>query len=119
MAGRRGWGEDSIYFDHSGECRDPETYRHCPVRWLRHLKRHLRSFWRLNALGGVCRLPPGQDCGVEVPAVVMACDPGWPGSFQRLRDRIDAALAGVAHVTEHVGSTAVPGLDAKPPGTAS
>src|SRR5580693_7588453 len=22
MAGRRGWGEDSIYFDHSGECRD-------------------------------------------------------------------------------------------------
>ena len=34
--------------------------------------------------------------------------------FQRLRDRIDAALTGVAHVTEHVGSTAVPGLDAKP-----
>lgn len=31
-----------------------------------------------------------------------------------LRDRVDAALAGVAHVTEHVGSTAVPGLDAKP-----
>jgi hypothetical protein len=22
MAGRRGWGEDSIYFDRSGECRD-------------------------------------------------------------------------------------------------
>jgi hypothetical protein len=22
MAGRRGWGEDSIYFGHSGECRD-------------------------------------------------------------------------------------------------
>ncbi|HUL25837.1 MAG TPA: hypothetical protein VLW44_08705 [Streptosporangiaceae bacterium] len=21
MAGRHGWGEDSIYFDHSGECR--------------------------------------------------------------------------------------------------
>src|SRR6266704_7112584 len=33
MAGRRGWGEDSIYFDHSGECRDPETHRHCPGRW--------------------------------------------------------------------------------------
>jgi integrase len=28
-----GWGEDSIYFDHSGECRDPETHRHCPGRW--------------------------------------------------------------------------------------
>jgi len=31
--GRRGWGEDSIYFDHSGECRDPETHRHCRGRW--------------------------------------------------------------------------------------
>ena len=33
QTGRRGWGEDSIYFDHSGECRDPETHRHCPGRW--------------------------------------------------------------------------------------
>ncbi len=33
LAGRRGWGEDSIYFDHSGECRDPETRRNCPGRW--------------------------------------------------------------------------------------
>ena len=33
MAGRRGWGEDSIYFDHSGECRDAENHRHCPGRW--------------------------------------------------------------------------------------
>jgi hypothetical protein len=24
MAGRRGWGEDSIYFDHSAECRDSQ-----------------------------------------------------------------------------------------------
>jgi GrpB-like predicted nucleotidyltransferase (UPF0157 family) len=56
----------------------------------------------------------GHDCRVDVPAVVVAYDPGWPGMFQRLRDRIDAALTGVAHVTEHVGSTAVPGLAAKP-----
>ena len=34
--------------------------------------------------------------------------------FRELRDRVDAPLADVAHVTEHVGSTAVPGLDAKP-----
>ena len=33
MTGRRGWGEDSIYFDHSGECRDPEAHRHCAGRW--------------------------------------------------------------------------------------
>ncbi len=30
--------------------------------------------------------------------------------FGQLRDRVDAALSGIAHVTEHVGSTAVPGL---------
>jgi GrpB-like predicted nucleotidyltransferase (UPF0157 family) len=41
-------------------------------------------------------------------------DPGWSALFRELRDRIDSALADVAHVTEHVGSTAVPGLDAKP-----
>ena len=51
---------------------------------------------------------------MKVPAEVVAYDPGWPGLFRRLAERVDAALAGVAHVTEHVGSTAVPGLDAKP-----
>jgi GrpB-like predicted nucleotidyltransferase (UPF0157 family) len=51
---------------------------------------------------------------VDVPAVVVAYDPRWPGLFEDLRDRADAALAGLAHVTEHVGSTAVPGLAAKP-----
>ena len=51
---------------------------------------------------------------MEVPAVVAEYDPRWPGVFERLRDRLDAALAGVTHVTEHVGSTAVRGLAAKP-----
>lgn len=55
-----------------------------------------------------------QDRDVDIPAVVVTYDPGWPGLFRELRDRVDAALAGVAHVTEHVGSSAVPGLDAKP-----
>lgn len=44
----------------------------------------------------------------------MAYDPRWPDLFVELRDLVDAALASVAHVTEHVGSTAVPALDAKP-----
>jgi GrpB-like predicted nucleotidyltransferase (UPF0157 family) len=52
--------------------------------------------------------------GVGIAAVVSEYDPRWPAVFQLLRDRADSALAGVAHVTEHVGSTAVPGLLAKP-----
>jgi GrpB-like predicted nucleotidyltransferase (UPF0157 family) len=58
--------------------------------------------------------PLPHDGSMEVPAVVVEYDPRWPGVFERLRDRLDAALAGITHVTEHVGSTAVRGLAAKP-----
>ena len=58
--------------------------------------------------------PPPHDCSMEVAAVVTEYDPRWPEAFERLRDRLDAALVGVAHGTEHVGSTAVRGLAAKP-----
>ena len=30
---RRGWGEDSIYFDHASDCRDPRHHRGCLGRW--------------------------------------------------------------------------------------
>lgn len=45
---------------------------------------------------------------------VAAYDAGWPGCFQAVRDRIAAALGSAALAIEHVGSTAVPGLAAKP-----
>ncbi len=51
---------------------------------------------------------------MRAPAVVVPYDPLWPAQFESLRVLADAALGGVPHVTEHVGSTAVPGLDAKP-----
>jgi GrpB-like predicted nucleotidyltransferase (UPF0157 family) len=51
---------------------------------------------------------------MSAPAVVVPYDPHWPALFETLKAHADAALAGVPHVTEHVGSTAVPGLDAKP-----
>ena len=51
---------------------------------------------------------------MAAPAVVVAYDPRWPRQFEELRARVDAALRGLEHVTEHVGSTAVPGLAAKP-----
>jgi GrpB-like predicted nucleotidyltransferase (UPF0157 family) len=41
-------------------------------------------------------------------------DPEWPGEFERLRDRAARAMGEVALSIEHVGSTAVPGLAAKP-----
>src|ERR1700750_93863 len=34
MARRRGWGEDSIHFEHrGGPCRDPERHNGCPGIW--------------------------------------------------------------------------------------
>ncbi len=41
-------------------------------------------------------------------------DPGWPSQFLLQADRIRAALAEKVLLLEHVGSTSVPGLCAKP-----
>ncbi len=53
--------------------------------------------------------------GVERRAIVIAeADSAWPRRFELERDRIAAALGGAALRIEHIGSTAVPGLAAKP-----
>ena len=33
MSTRRGWGEDGIFFEHTGLCRDSDRHRNCPGRW--------------------------------------------------------------------------------------
>jgi GrpB-like predicted nucleotidyltransferase (UPF0157 family) len=45
---------------------------------------------------------------------LSAYDPQWPTRFARLERQIRAALGGAVRQLEHVGSTAVPGLAAKP-----
>jgi GrpB-like predicted nucleotidyltransferase (UPF0157 family) len=45
---------------------------------------------------------------------VVDYDPAWPASFDAETWRIDGALGAIAKRIEHVGSTAVPGLGAKP-----
>jgi GrpB-like predicted nucleotidyltransferase (UPF0157 family) len=68
------------------------------------------------ATGSAQPLLPGKK-----PVVVVDYDPAWPAAFARLRDRLAGVrdrLAGVlgdlATAIEHVGSTSVPGLAAKP-----
>lgn len=41
-------------------------------------------------------------------------DPAWPGLAEAAADELRAALPGVFGELEHIGSTAVPGLAAKP-----
>jgi GrpB-like predicted nucleotidyltransferase (UPF0157 family) len=48
------------------------------------------------------------------PVIVLDYDSNWPALFQPLRRRIADALGDMAAAIEHVGSTAVPDLPAKP-----
>ena len=51
---------------------------------------------------------------LDGPIEIAEYDPDWPRQFDREALRIRAALGGQALAIEHVGSTAVPGLAAKP-----
>ena len=49
-----------------------------------------------------------------VPVVVEDHDEAWPVQFQQEKEAICGALGATALTVEHVGSTSVPGLAAKP-----
>lgn len=48
------------------------------------------------------------------PIIVVPYDPAWPALFKQLGARLRGALGGGALRIDHIGSTAVAGLSAKP-----
>ncbi len=56
----------------------------------------------------------GEPTRLGGPVRLVEPDPAWPAMFEREAARIRAALGERAQIVEHVGSTAVPGLAAKP-----
>lgn len=46
--------------------------------------------------------------------ILVDYDPAWPGRFERRAAELRNILAGRARLVEHIGSTSVPGLAAKP-----
>jgi GrpB-like predicted nucleotidyltransferase (UPF0157 family) len=46
--------------------------------------------------------------------IIVPYDPGWPARFEAERSVLAGVFAGCEAVIEHIGSTAVPGLGAKP-----
>jgi GrpB-like predicted nucleotidyltransferase (UPF0157 family) len=73
------------------------------------------------AVGAILRAVNEGDTGAGIAAVrpkrrvvVLEYDPEWPRVFDRVRDAVAPALGDVAVAIEHVGSTSVPGLAAKP-----
>jgi GrpB-like predicted nucleotidyltransferase (UPF0157 family) len=51
---------------------------------------------------------------LDEEVVVCPYDPLWPGKAAELAERIEPHLRDLGARVEHVGSTAIPGLDAKP-----
>jgi len=51
---------------------------------------------------------------IDEPIRVVDYDPGWPERFLAEKERLSGALGPLVLNLEHVGSTAVPGLAAKP-----
>ena len=51
---------------------------------------------------------------IDGPITLADADPGWAAQYARQEERIRAALGSPAVRVEHVGSTSVPGLAAKP-----
>ncbi len=51
---------------------------------------------------------------MPAPIVILDYDPAWPEAYERERRLIKETLSGLIIAIEHIGSTAVPGLGAKP-----
>lgn len=51
---------------------------------------------------------------LDGPVLLVPYDAAWPRTYRVVRDRIAAALPGRRFAVDHVGSTSVPGLPAKP-----
>lgn len=45
---------------------------------------------------------------------IVSYDPGWPAAYERELARLESALGDAVIQFQHMGSTAVPGLDSKP-----
>lgn len=56
------------------------------------------------------RIMPTHDSKIEI----VPYDPGWPGAFEAEAVRLRTALTTLALRIDHHGSTAIPGLSAKP-----
>src|SRR5215471_2194090 len=56
----------------------------------------------------------GEPQRLDGPVLLAEYDPGWPGLYEREAARIRSVLGDRVLLLEHVGSTSVPGLAAKP-----
>ena len=70
--------------------------------------------WRPFELADLDEVAKARVGGQSRPVEVVPYDDGWPAQYDVVAARVRAALGDRVLVLEHVGSTSVPGLAAKP-----
>lgn len=81
------------------------------------LDAHLRTALArevLSARDPGFEIVPGSERARADPVEIVEYDPRWPDRFQTWRRRLTPAIGSAARRIEHIGSTSVPGLIAKP-----
>ncbi len=76
--------------------------------------RAVRTLWRDRLLPYAVNLHDGVRTKRSEGTLLRAPDPGWAGAGARVVARLAAALRGRGVDVQHIGSTSVPGLLAKP-----
>ncbi|HEU0213237.1 MAG TPA: dephospho-CoA kinase [Jiangellaceae bacterium] len=71
------------------------------------------AVWEQRMVPFEANLRTGRPAERVPRAVVVPPDPEWPVTAARLLGRVRAVAGGRAHRSDHIGSTAVPGLPAK------
>ncbi|HVC76216.1 MAG TPA: GrpB family protein [Candidatus Micrarchaeaceae archaeon] len=72
------------------------------------------GFRALKVMDARFELAPGSDRFDPEPIELAPYDPGWAAQFEGWRQKLLAALPATPRRIEHIGSTSVPGLAAKP-----
>jgi GrpB-like predicted nucleotidyltransferase (UPF0157 family) len=108
-----GCSRKALGVDLSCENRTDSSLCHCPTQlaWdygQQHRQDHMtrEDYLRAVTVGKVAPL--------NGTIALAPYDPGWPSQFSQLAERIRDALAEKVLLLEHVGSTSVPRLAAKP-----
>src|SRR4051812_7333011 len=76
--------------------------------------RHCATGWSANSNQTEPIVSPTGEAAKPTSVKVVRYSTEWPQQFESVRRELEAALAGRLLAIEHIGSTSVPGLAAKP-----
>ena len=113
---KRGMAEDDARARIAAQASD-EQRRAVADIWLDNsstpeaLTERAREVWNSRIMPFAANLSAGQV--VRSPARLVPADPAWPDQAKRIVARVKAACGAKALRVEHIGSTAVPSLEAK------